>query len=180
MKTLRVKNIGLVICFAFCLINFSFTGCRVYRFSEAGQVPPHVKTIKITPIENVAQYVNPQLTPNLTERIRQKINNQTKLSLTNNDNANWVISGQITDYTVSTSGVTSTNGRSQASINRLSVTVRITLTDQVENKDPRDITVTRQFDFPASQSLQQAESRLLDEMLRNLTDEIFNQIFSNW
>ena len=105
--------------------------------------------------------MNTQLTPNLTDRIRQKINNQTKISLT-------------------TSGVTSADGKSTASINRLSVSVKINLTNQLDEKSSKEVTVSRQFDFPANQSLQQAESTLLDEMVRNLTDEIFNQLFSNW
>ena len=164
---------------AFCLLN-SFTGCGVYKFSEAGTIDPNVKTIKINIIENVAQYRNPQLSPNLTDRLRQKVNNQTKLSLTNNDNAHWILSGEITDYTVTTVGVSNTNGQSQSSVNRLTVSVRIIVTKQIENKEPEEYMASRQFDFPATQSLQAAESRLLDEMVRNLTDEIFNRIFSNW
>lgn len=163
----------------FSLLNFTFTGCN-YKFSETGTIDPNVKTVKINLIQNVATYINPQLSPNLTEKLRQKINNQTKLSLTNSDNAHWIIDGQITDYNFSTVGVTSTDGKSQTSINRLTVTVRIMLTKQIENKEPEEYSATRQFDFPASQSQQQAETNNLDEIVRNLTDEIFNRIFSNW
>lgn len=168
---------ALLICSVF-ITSLSLTSCN-YRFNEI-TYDQNIRTAKITPIENVAQYVNPQLTPNLTDRIRQKINNQTKISLTNNDNANIIISGQITDYSVTTSGVTSTDGKSAASINRLSVSVKINLTNQLDEKQSKEVIVTRQFDFQANQSLQQAESTLLDEMVRNLTDEIFNQLFSNW
>lgn len=178
MKLFRSGPVFLLI--IFCCCNLSFTGCGVYKFTETGTISPDVKTIKINLIENVSQYINPQLSPNLTDRIRQKINNQTKLSLINNDNAHWILGGQITDYSVSTVGVTSTNGQSQSSVNRLSVSVKIIVTKQIEGKDPEEYIATRQFDFPATQSLQQAESRLLDEMVRNLTDEIFNRIFSNW
>jgi len=163
----------------FSLLNFTFTGCN-YKFSETGTIDPNVKTVKINLIQNVATYINPQLSQNLTEKLRQKINNQTKLSLTNSDNAHWIIDGQITDYTFSTVGVTSNDGKSQTSINRLTVTVRIMLTKQIENKEPEEYSATRQFDFPASQSQQQAETNNLDEIVRNLTDEIFNRIFSNW
>jgi hypothetical protein len=40
--------------------------------------------------------------------------------------------------------------------------------------------VSRNFDFPASQSLSQAEASLNSEIIRNIVDEIFNKIFSNW
>jgi hypothetical protein len=40
--------------------------------------------------------------------------------------------------------------------------------------------VTRSFDFSSGQSLQQAESVLLPDMIKGMADDIFNQIFSNW
>lgn len=176
----KFKTVTLFFGILFCILNLSFTGCGIYKFTEASPVPPNVKTIKINFIENRAPYVNPQFSPNLTDRLKQKINNQTRLSQTNDDAAHWNLSGQITDYSISTAGITSTNGKTQTTINRLNVTVSITLTKQIENKEPETFTVTRQFDFPANQSIQQAEAVLLDEMVRNITDEIFNHIFSNW
>ena len=154
---------ALIIFFAFCTLSFSLSSCT-YKFSDV-VVDPKIKTAKVTTIENVAQYRNPQLTPNLTDRIRQKINNQTKLSLTNSDNANIIIGGEIVDYTVSTSGATEINGKSQASINRLTVSVKINLVNKVDELGSKEFTVTRQFDFGADKSLQQAEAGLLDEMV---------------
>jgi len=179
---MKQKNFGYItlVSFVFCLLNFSFTGCGVYKFSDVGGPPPEVKTVKVSFIENLAPYVNPQLSPTLTDRLRQKINNQTKLTLTNSDDAHWIISGYITDYTVNVVGVTSNDGRSQASVNRLNVSVRIVVNKQIEGKEPEEYTASRQFDFNANQTLQAVEASLLDEMVRNLTDEIFNRIFSNW
>ncbi len=170
---------SLLFFIGFGLLNFTLTGCN-YKFSETGTIDPNVKTVKVNLIQNVATYINPQLSPNLTEKLRQKINNQTKLSLTNSDNAHWIIDGQITDYNFSTVGVTSNDGKSETSINRLTITVRIMLTRQIENKEPEEYTATRQIDFKANLSQQEAESKNLDEIVRNLTDEIFNRLFSNW
>jgi hypothetical protein len=73
----------------------------------------------------------------------------------------------------------STNGQQQSSINRLTVRVHVTINKRKEGKvDEYD--VSRSFDFSARQSLQTAEASLLDEMIRNLTDEIFNKLFSDW
>jgi outer membrane lipopolysaccharide assembly protein LptE/RlpB len=130
-------------------------------------------------IENRAPYVNPQLSPTLTDRLKQKITSQTRLSSTTNDNANWDISGSITDYSVSTSGVTNTNGRAQSSLNRLTVSVHIILNNQLSSH-VQEFDISRSFDYDSNKSLQQAEAGLLDEMIRSLTDEIFNRIFSNW
>lgn len=180
MKNLKPPKLSFVFCFAFCILYFSvITGCGIYKFNDVS-IPATIKTVRVNFIENRAPYVNPQLSPSLTDRLKQKIVNQTRLTQTNSDNANYDIHGYISDYSVSTTGITSANGQSQTSINRLSVTVHITVNDQVNNKTLPEIVVTRQFDFPANQSLQTAEAQLLDEMIRNLTDEIFNHIFSNW
>jgi hypothetical protein len=44
----------------------------------------------------------------------------------------------------------------------------------------QEFDISRSFDYDSNKSLQQAEAGLLDEMIRSLTDEIFNRIFSNW
>jgi outer membrane lipopolysaccharide assembly protein LptE/RlpB len=179
---MRLKS-NIVVLFtsalALFVLSFGFSSCGVYSFNDVGTIPDSVKTVKINIIENRAPYVNPQLSPILTDRLKQKITSQTRLTSTTNDNADWELSGEIRDYSVSTSGVTNQNGRQQSSINRLTVSVHITKLDQKANKTD-EYDVSRSFDFSANQSLQQAEAALLDEMIRNLTDEIFNRIFSNW
>jgi hypothetical protein len=192
VKSKKVKMLTLLSCFrkntwlfsiglflAFLFLNATLSSCGVYSFSEKGTIPDSVKTIRLTTFENRAPYQNPQLTPNLTDRLRQKITNQTKLTITNNENVHWEIAGRIDDYSVTTTGVTSTNGQQQSSINRLTVRVHITINKRIDNK-VEEFDVSRSFDFSARQSLQQAEATLLDEMIRNLTDEIFNKLFSDW
>jgi hypothetical protein len=135
-----------------------------------------VKTIKLFTIENKASYVNPQLSPKLYEKLSQKFVNSTKLTRTNNDDAHYQIIATITGYNPSqTVGISA----QQATTNRLTVSVHVVLKKTLENKT-EEFDVTRNADFSANLSLQQAEGQLLDELVRNLTDEIFNHIFSNW
>lgn len=164
----------------FFLSAFCISGCGIYSFSPKGTLDPDIKTVNLHIIENQAQYVNPQLLPNLTDRVKQKITRQTKLTQTNGDNADLDIRSAVTEYSTTTAGVTSANGQTQASVNRLTVSVRVTITNQLKKEDPKEYTVSRSFDFPSNQSLNQAEQQLLDEMVRNLSDEIFNRIFSDW
>ncbi len=156
------------------LIITTLSSCGIYSFKDVS-IDPAIKTIKIGFIENRARIVNPQLSPLLTDKIQQKINQQTKLTRTNNDDAHLIISGYISDYSVSTAGISS----QQAASNRLTVSVHLTLINNIENKTI-EFDVSRGFDFSANLSIEQAQSGLQDEILRNLTDEIFNKIFSNW
>lgn len=170
--------ISFFIFFAVCIAIAGLTGgCGIYGFSEKSNLGDSIKTVYVNYIENNAAYVNPQLSPNLTDRIRRKITSQTKLTQKNNDNADLVISGSIREYSVTTTGISSNNGQRQTSVNRLTVSVHMVY---VKGSSTQEADVSRSFDFAATQSLQAAEAALLDEMVRNLTDEIFNRIFSDW
>jgi Lipopolysaccharide-assembly len=155
------------------LISSFFSGC--YSFKDVS-IPPEVKTIRISYIENKARLVNPLLSPQLTDKLRQKVISQTNRTQIQGDNADYDISGYISDYSVSTTGISN----QQAASNRLNVSVHIVFKNRLDEKKNFEADVTRNFDFQASLSLPQAESRLNDDIIKNLSDEIFNRIFSNW
>jgi hypothetical protein len=157
---------------AFLLITATlFTGC--YSFQDVS-IPPEVKTIRIQYIENRAPYINPQLAPQYNDKLKQKITNQTKLTVVQGDDAHYDVSGTITNYSVTTAGISD----QKAATNRLTVSIKITLKDQtgkIKNYD-----VSRNFDFSANLTLQQAELQLNESIIRSMVDETFNRIFSNW
>lgn len=155
------------------VVALVFSSC--YSFKDVS-IPPEVKTARVNYIENRASYVNPQLSPQLTERLRQKINNQTRLTLVNGDDADYDIHGEIRNYSLSTSGIS----EQRAATNRLTVTVHIVFRNRLDEKANFEADVSRDFDFNASLGLQQAEAQQFDDILKNLSDEIFNRIFSNW
>ena len=146
------------------------------RFSMRDvSIPAEIKTVKINMFENRARYINPQLAPRLTDKLRQKIINQTRLSQTNSD-AHYEIIATITDYSQSTSGISDR----QTSSNNLNVTVHLQVVNRLDNKKNIKTDITRSFPFSGNISLSQAEAQLADQMVNNITDEIFNRIFSNW
>jgi hypothetical protein len=146
-----------------------------YTFKDIS-IDKNVKTARVSNIINKATYVNPQLAPRLMERLKSKINNQTRLQQVSGEDAHYEISGVITDYRVTTTGISN----QQSSINRLTVTVRITFKNRLDPTKDFEADISRNFDFDANLSLQQAEAAKSDEIIRNMTDEIFNRIFSNW
>lgn len=155
----------------FCLMG---TSCGVYTLRDVS-IPPEVKTIKIGFFENKARYVNPQLSPRLTDAFQTKVANLTKLTRTNNEDAHYQVEGFINTYSVSTSGISS----GQTATNRLTAGVHIIFRNTLDNKT-EEFDISRNFDFSASLTLPEAESGLLSDVIRDLTDEMFNRIFSNW
>ncbi len=172
MKRKNMRGcVGLIL-----VILGMITGCSVrYSFRDA-VIPADVKTVKVGFVENRASYVNPQLSQKFFDKIQQKILGGTKLTRTNDDNADYVINSTVTRYDATqTVGVSA----QQATTNRLTVSLHVLLKKNKSN-ETEEFDVSRSFDYSANLSLQQAEAQLLDEVVRTLSDDIFNRIFSNW
>ncbi|MBZ4191005.1 LPS assembly lipoprotein LptE [Niabella beijingensis] len=159
---------------AIVVLAFAQSGCGVYKFKDVS-IPDSISVVRIGIIQNKASYVNPQLAPELTERLKQKVVSQTRLKQTNGDDGDWDINCTITSYSFATSGVSN----QRANTNRLNVGVHIEVRDNHSQKTNK-YDVTRSFDYDGTLALQQAEQGLKSEMLRSLSDDIFNRIFSNW
>ena len=167
------RHLFLAPCFLFLI-----TSCKIYSFKNIS-IPKEVKTIRVSYIENKATFVDPQLSPQLTDKLKQKINNQTSLTQVQ-DNGDYDVTGYISGYNISTAGVSN----SQAASTRLTVSVHIIfknkLNDQKIGTPDFEEDVSRSFDFSASLSITDAEAQLTGTIVTNMTDEIFNRIFSNW
>ena len=180
MKNFKTFNLYLVTKYLLCSLliiscSLLITSCGVYSFKDVSIDYTKYKTIKMGFIENRAPIINTQLAPKLNDKLQQKIVSQTKLTRTNNDDAHYQLSGFISTYNVTTTAISST----QAATNRLNIGVHMVVKNTLENKTD-EFDVSRNFDFSANLSIDQAYVQLQDEIIRNLTDEIFNHIFSNW
>ena len=91
LNSLRITRIFLIVLFVLSLLS----GCKIYNFNGAS-IPAEIKTVRVQFIVNKARYNNPQLSPQLTDKLRQKIVSQTKLTQINGDDADYDISGSIT------------------------------------------------------------------------------------
>lgn len=156
------------------LIAASCAGCGVYSFSGASV---EGKTIHFGVLENRARNVVPGLAPTLTGKIRDRILSQTGLAPQNTTDADYDLTGNVTAYELTVSGVQNTQDASQ---NRLTISVEMVFKNRLNEKANFTQTFSRFADFPASQSLQAVETRLTDDIGTQLADDIFNKAFVNW
>jgi len=168
-------KIKLFITLSLLSFTLSFATCK-YSTKDVAPIPADIKTFRVNYFENKARYVNPQLSPAITEKLKQKIIGQTRLRQTNNDDAHYDISGYVSDYSVTTTGISG----QVANTNRLNVTFHLIFKNSLDNTKNFETDVTSNYDFSAQLTLQQAEAQLQDEIIKNVTDAIFNKIFSNW
>lgn len=170
-----LSQIKLVIGLALMLFVFSFSTCK-YGFKDTAPIPVEIKTFRVNYLENKATYVNTQLSPQLTELLKQKIINTTRLKQTNSDDAHYDISGFVSQYYTSTISISDNN----SSGNRLTVGFHLVFRNTLDDTKSFEADLMRNFDFDARLSLQDAERVLNETIVKNLVDEIFNKIFSNW
>jgi hypothetical protein len=174
---IKFSNSKIAIAFCILLFTFCLSSCGVYSFKDVSIQPPNAKTIHIGYIENKARYVNPLLSPQLTDKFKQKVSSQiSKLSQRESNDADFDVVAYISGYDVTTSGVTN----QQAATNRLTVTVHIDFKNHLDDKRSFSADISRNFDYSASLTLNVAEAQLLPTIISNTTDEMFNRIFSNW
>lgn len=166
-----IRSISL----ALMLFIFGYSTCK-YSFKDTSPLPPEIKTFRVNYFTNKARYINPQLSPQITEKLKQKIIGNTRLRQTNDDNAHYDISGYVSDYSVTTTGISGNT----ASNNRLSVSFHLIFKNNLDEKKNIETDVSSTFDFSSQKSLAEAESTLNEDIVRNVVDALFNKIFSNW
>ena len=157
-----------------CALILGLNSCGIYKFTDTN-FPADIKTVKLNFFENKARYINPQLAPKLNEKLQQKMISQTPLKRSTSDEADYVISGYISDYNVTTAGVSNR----QVSTSNLNVGIHVTLKNN-KTQEVKDVDVAKAFPFDGQRTLQEVESALTDDIVKGVCDEIFNRLFSNW
>ena len=154
---------------------FAFSSCGVYSFSGTS-IAPDVTSISVARIENRAMRVNPALSNQLTESLKEKYRKLTKLSIEDMD-ADLEVEGEITNYEITSMAVTANE---VASMNRLTITVKIRFTNKKYPKEDFDRSFAEFEDYPSSSSLDAVEASLVDAITEKLTEAIFNATVANW
>ncbi len=163
----------LILIFSIFLVT-ALQGCGVYSFTGANI---EGKTMNLHVLENRARNIVPTLSPTLTSKIRSRILSQTGLAPVTSETADYDITGYISSYEVTISGVQNTQ---EASQNRLTITVQIEFKNRKNPKADFSQSFSRFDDFPATQTVQAVETKLIESIGNQLADDIFNKAFVNW
>ena len=152
------------------------SSCGIYSFSGTS-IQPDVHTITINYFEYRALQVNPTLSNDLTEALRQRFRQMTSLEQVDMD-GDLEITGEITGYTVSPSSVTADEVAAQ---NRLTVTVRVSFMNRKYPEDDFEgSTFSGYADYDSTQSLDAVQSTLCAEIIEKLVEDVFNATVANW
>ena len=168
------RNLYLVV--TFILLTGLFNSCKIgYSFTGAN-ISPAVKTFSVYYFPNRARLVNPSLSTDFTEKLKEKLLKQTSLR-EQTENGDLVFEGQITEYEVRPMAI---QKEDMAAQNRLSIGIRLKFTNNRDHEQDFDRTFTAFEDFASNLSLNDVESNIVPEILEKLMDDIFNATIANW
>lgn len=168
-------NYQFRILFVIEFIIFFLSSCGIYTFTGAS-IPPEAKTISIQYFENKAILVEPTLSQNLTDALRDKFASQTTLNLTNND-GDLQLEGEIIDYKTEPVAI---QADQIAALNRLTITIKVKFVNLFDDSKNFEESFSRYEDYPSSQDLNNVQAGLIDLISEALVEDIFNKAVVNW
>lgn len=163
------------LCLFALLLSYALTSCGIYSFSGAS-VDPNAKTISVQYFDNNAKLVIANLSQSFTDALKDKLLNATSLNLIKN-NGDLQFSGQITDYVIKPVAV---QGNETASMNSLSITVKVSFVNKFDEKQNWEENFTSFVNFSTTQNVSEIQNDLIKQINDNLVYTIFNRAFSNW
>ena len=117
----------LVVISVLCL-NILQSACGVYSHTGAS-VPPDASTVSVAYITNVASIVNPLLSQNISEKLKQKFVNETPLKLVTTE-ADLSFTGKILSYDLKPAAI---QGDQTNALNRLTITMEIVFENKLHD-----------------------------------------------
>lgn len=171
----QLKNLFLlIICVGLLNSCYSFTGSSL----------TDEKTVQINEFPNNSALVNPTLSQQFSTDIQNRFVQRTTLKGTK-QNPDILIEGEITDYSITPTTISSTTQNTSAGViqdsqNKLTITVKV----HYENKLHPDVSFDRTYSdeavFNSSLSQSQIETSQVKIATDRIINKIFNDIVANW
>ena len=153
------------------------TACSVsYKFNGASIDYTTTKTIQIADFPIRSSYVWGPMGPIFNNQLKDVFANHTRLQQVKR-NGDLVIEGEITQYSQRNKSVSSEGYAAQT---ELSITVNVRFTNNVNHAEDFERQFTATSSYPTTRNLNDVQQELVEQMVKDLTDQIFNATVANW
>ena len=149
-----------------CRVNYSFTG------GDVGQA----KTFSVAAFQARAPLATPQIAQTFSETLRDLLQAQTPLNMVA-ANGDVQYDGEITGYDVQPVSIQASE---TAALNRLTMTVSVRYVNNTDKTRSSETSVSRFVDYDSGQDLSAVEEQLVQEISRQLAQDIFDRTLGNW
>ena len=170
-KNKRIRLLVLMV------MAVSLTACSVsYKFNGASIDYTKTKTIQIVEFPIRSAYVWSPMGPMFNNELRDKYNSFTKLEQVRR-NGDLKLEGEIVRYEQRNKSV---SAEGYSAMTELSMTVNVRFTNNVNHNDDFEQQFTATQSFDSRQSLNAVQEELVNKMIKDIVDQIFNATVANW
>lgn len=168
MKRLLLLVFALPLILLGCKVSYSFNGASI-DYNET-------KTLEIRDFSNQAPLAPIKLFPVFNDHIKDVFTRNTKLQLTDT-NPDLEIEGEVTRYDLTPLSVKENSFASQT---RLTMAVRMRFRNNKNPQKDKEETISAYRDFDSNNMLSDVDDTLIDELTKEIVDQIFNATMSDW
>lgn len=170
------RGIIRTVLFAFASVIL-ISGCKVsYSLNGASIDYNTTKTITLETFTNRAAYQWAPMAPMFNTSLSDKYNNQTKLRQVKRD-GDLVLSGEITSYDQTNKSIAADG---YSSMVQLRMTVKVKFTNNKKHDDDFDRSFSASREYDSSQQLTAVQEELVQQMIDDIVDQVFNATVANW
>ena len=159
------------------LLGLSLTSCAVsIKFNGANIDYSTTKSISVADFPNNAAMVNPSLSNNLSEGIRDLFQRQTRLQVLRKG-GDLELEGEIVGYDITAMAI---SADSYASETKLTIRVKVHFTNNIHPEESFDKTYSAFQTFDSSQMLSDVQDELCNTMITEIAENIYNDTVAKW
>lgn len=161
---------------AYLILASILSSCSVSFTLNGASVPDNLKTFSVQYFENRAPLINPSISQNFTEGLKDRISNESRLTMENKD-GDIEFSGEITGYSVRPMAI---QADAVSAETRLTMTVKVRYRNFKDPKDNWESSFSAYQEYSSEKSINDVEEELTGIIIEELTENIFNKAFSDW
>ena len=171
-----LRHFGIAVIMALVMVT-SFTSCQIsYKFNGASIDYTKTKTIQIADFPIRSSYVWGPMASIFNNELKDQFANHTRLIQVKR-NGDLKIEGEITRYDQRNKSVSSEGYSSQT---ELSMTVNVRFTNNVNHTEDFEQQFTATATYENTQTLNAVQEELVTQMVKEITEQIFNATVANW
>ncbi|MGC9150891.1 MAG: LptE family protein [Microbacter sp.] len=162
---------------ALLFVALTVVSCSIsYKFNGSSIDYSKIKTITIANFPNNAPLVYPPLAQNFNDALQNIFAQRTRLQPVSR-NGDLQIDGEITGYDLTPLAIQSSG---LAGETRLTLTVKVHFVNTKNEKEDFDTSFSASQTFSSTLMLNQVQDQLLEIIIKEIVEDIYNQTVAKW
>lgn len=173
MKRLLVVLLSALVVTA-CTVSYSFRGIDI-DYTK-------IKTMELRDITSQTPLLQMPLLISFNEHLKDVFTRNTKLSFVD-AGGDLELEGEVVRFDLTPMSVKETGGDNnqiRASETRLTMSVKIRFRNNVNSAKDKEETITAYRDYDSSKMFDDVQDALMEELKKDIADQIFNTTLSDW